>query len=129
MAFTLAALAPAAPAQGLPAAGERLGTVHFPVSCAAARSGEGLFAREIEVLRLGVEGWLAQANRQPDSAAALLRRAAELEASRQGMAPGPQSYAKPTGCRIRLLTSPSHPTLKGESHPERSFAQGDRAAA
>jgi len=66
---------------------------------AAARSGEALFARQIELLRLGVEGWLAQADRRPDSAAALLRRAAELEAG----TPKPAVTPAPTIPALELL--------------------------
>ena len=45
----------------------------------AGRSGEELFARQIRVLRLAVEGWLAHATGGRDTAVALVRRAAELE--------------------------------------------------
>ena len=48
---------------------------------AAANAGETLFARNIQVLALELNGWLAQARRDRDSAIALVRQAAELEES------------------------------------------------
>lgn len=51
------------------------------LEAAAERAGEALFARNIRVLRLGVEGWRARLDGEPDSAVALLREAADLEAS------------------------------------------------
>jgi tetratricopeptide (TPR) repeat protein len=48
---------------------------------AAANTGEMLFARNVQVLALELNGWLAQARRDRDSAIALLRQAAELEES------------------------------------------------
>jgi tetratricopeptide (TPR) repeat protein len=51
------------------------------LEAAAGRSGEPLFARQIAVLRLGVEGWTAHAQGHADSALALLRQAAALEAT------------------------------------------------
>ncbi len=51
------------------------------LQAAAAGSGEDLFARQIAMLRLSVEGWLEQARGNPDSAVARLRQAAELEAA------------------------------------------------
>jgi tetratricopeptide (TPR) repeat protein len=56
-------------------ASDRLGEL----DAAAERSGEALFARQIRVLRLALSGWVEQAAGRPDSAVALLRRAAELE--------------------------------------------------
>lgn len=44
-------------------------------------AGEVLFARHIEILRLELAAWLAQAQQQKDSSLALMRRAVELEAS------------------------------------------------
>jgi tetratricopeptide (TPR) repeat protein len=58
------------------AAGARLAELE----AAAGRTGEVLFARQIGVLRLAVSGRLAHAEGKPDSAVALLRQAAELEA-------------------------------------------------
>ena len=46
---------------------------------ATDRAGEALFARQIRVLRLELEAWLAQVQGQGDSAVALMREAAELE--------------------------------------------------
>lgn len=51
------------------------------LEASAGRSGEDLFARQIGILRLGVAGWLAQSEGKRDSAVALLRQAAALEAA------------------------------------------------
>ena len=61
------------------------------LEAAAGRSGEVLFARQIGVLRLLVEGWVAHAAGRPDSGATLVRRAAELETStpKHAVTPGP----------------------------------------
>jgi tetratricopeptide (TPR) repeat protein len=61
------------------------------LEAAAGRSGEPLFARQIGVLRLAAGGWIAQAAGRPDSGAALLRQAAELETStpKPAVTPGP----------------------------------------
>ncbi len=48
---------------------------------ATRKAGEDLFARNIRVLRLELSSWLAHAERQEDSSVALMREAAELEAS------------------------------------------------
>jgi tetratricopeptide (TPR) repeat protein len=48
---------------------------------ATERSGEAVFARQIGMLELALGGWVAQAAGERDSAMALLRAAAELEAS------------------------------------------------
>ncbi|HEU5040651.1 MAG TPA: tetratricopeptide repeat protein, partial [Gemmatimonadales bacterium] len=58
---------------------------------AADRSGEALFARQIGVLGLAAGGWLAQAEGRPDSAVALLQRAADLETGtpKPAVTPGP----------------------------------------
>lgn len=48
---------------------------------AAERSGEAVFARQIGMLELALGGWVAQVAGDRDSAVALLRAAAELEAS------------------------------------------------
>lgn len=45
------------------------------------KSGEELFSRNIRVLRLELDGWLAGERGQPDTARALLEQAAALEAS------------------------------------------------
>ncbi len=54
-------------------------------------AGEALFARQIRVLRLEVEAWLAHAGGQGDSAVALMQEAAELEVStpKPAVTPGP----------------------------------------
>lgn len=46
-----------------------------------ASSGEPLFARNVRVLRLGVEAWLAHAGQKRDSSVALMREAVALEES------------------------------------------------
>lgn len=68
-------------------AGTRLGEL-----AAAARKGkEDLFARNIEVLRLGLDAWIAQAEGQSESSVGLMRQAAELETStpKHAVTPGP----------------------------------------
>jgi tetratricopeptide (TPR) repeat protein len=47
----------------------------------ATESGESLFGRQIRILRLGVDAWLAHASGQRDSSVALMREAAALEES------------------------------------------------
>lgn len=51
------------------------------IEAAAGTSGEPLFARYIQVLRLGVDAWLAQAAGRRDSSVALMRAAVALEES------------------------------------------------
>jgi tetratricopeptide (TPR) repeat protein len=54
-------------------------------------AGEKLFARNIGVLRLALEAWIARAQDQPEQAVALMRQAAELEAAtpKHAVTPGP----------------------------------------
>ena len=54
-------------------------------------AGEELFARNIRVLRLELDGWLAQRRGQSDSARALLEEAVTIEAStpKHAVTPGP----------------------------------------
>ena len=61
------------------------------LEAASGRSAEPVFTRQIGVLRLGVQGWLAQAAGHPDSGVVLLRRAADLEAGtpKPAVTPGP----------------------------------------
>jgi hypothetical protein len=47
----------------------------------ASVAGETIFARQIQILRWDLEGWMAHASRDDAQAVTLLRRAAELEAS------------------------------------------------
>ncbi len=58
---------------------------------AARRVGEDLFARNIRVLRLELNAWLAHVEGQGESGVALMREAAELEAStpKHAVTPGP----------------------------------------
>ncbi len=58
---------------------------------ATGKSGEALFARQIRVLRLEVEAWLAHANGQGDTSIAAMREAADLEVStpKHAVTPGP----------------------------------------
>ena len=54
-------------------------------------AGEDLFARNIRVLRLDLSGWIAHGEGDKESSVALLREAAELEAStpKHAVTPGP----------------------------------------
>lgn len=58
---------------------------------AADRMGEDLFTRQIRILRLEADGWLAHAAGHPDSSIALLREAVDLESStpKHAVTPGP----------------------------------------
>ncbi|HEX6307712.1 MAG TPA: hypothetical protein VFZ69_05950 [Longimicrobiales bacterium] len=51
------------------------------LEAAAAGAGEELFARNIRILRLEVNAWIAHAEQDTQSSAALMRQAAELEAA------------------------------------------------
>ena len=55
------------------------------------KSGENLFARNIQVLRLELDAWRAHVEEREDSSVALMREAAELEAStpKHAVTPGP----------------------------------------
>ena len=69
------------------AAGERL----VALEATARRAGEDLFARNIRMLQLEVEGWLAHTQRRDEAGLALLREAAELERTtpKHAVTPGP----------------------------------------
>jgi len=69
------------------ASGERLRALET----ATRQAGENLFARNIGVLRLELDAWLAQAAGQTDSSVALLQAAVALEAStpKHAVTPGP----------------------------------------
>ena len=69
------------------AVGELLGELE----AATRKAGEDLFSRNIRVLRLELNAWLAHAEGQEDSSVALMREAAELEAStpKHAVTPGP----------------------------------------
>ncbi len=69
------------------ASGERLEVLEY----AAAKAGENLFALNIKVLRLKLNAWIAHVKGQKDSSIALMREAAELEAStpKHAVTPGP----------------------------------------
>ena len=58
---------------------------------ATRKSGEDLFARSIRVLRLELSAWLAHVEGQRESSVALMKEAAELEAStpKHAVTPGP----------------------------------------
>ncbi len=58
---------------------------------AAGASGEALFARNIRILRLEVDAWLAHLEGKGDTSVVLLRRAAELERAtpKHAVTPGP----------------------------------------
>ena len=69
------------------AAADRLGVLE----ATAESAGEGLFARNIRILRLEVEAWRAHAERDTQSGVALMREAAELEVAtpKHAVTPGP----------------------------------------
>lgn len=69
------------------AAGERLGELE----AASRKAEEDLFARNIRMLRLELNAWLAHVGRQEESSVALMREAAELETStpKHAVTPGP----------------------------------------
>jgi tetratricopeptide (TPR) repeat protein len=69
------------------AAGARLGELE----AATRKAGEDLFARNIRVLRLELSAWFAHVEGQRGSSVALMREAAELEAStpKHAVTPGP----------------------------------------
>lgn len=69
------------------AAGERLGELE----ALTQKAGEDLFARNIRLLRLELSAWVAQVEGQRESSVALMREAAELEAStpKHAVTPGP----------------------------------------
>jgi len=58
---------------------------------ATRKAGEELFARNIQVLRLELSAWIAHVERRRESSVALMREAAELEAStpKHAVTPGP----------------------------------------
>jgi tetratricopeptide (TPR) repeat protein len=68
-------------------AGERL----VVLEAATREAGEDLFARNIRVLRLELNAWLAHVEGQRESSVAMMREAAELEAStpKHAVTPGP----------------------------------------
>jgi tetratricopeptide (TPR) repeat protein len=61
------------------------------LEAATRKGGEDLFARNIRVLHLELRAWLAHLERQRESSVALMREAAELEAStpKHAVTPGP----------------------------------------
>jgi tetratricopeptide (TPR) repeat protein len=69
------------------AAGKRL----EELEAATRKGGEDLFARNIQVLRLELSAWVAHVEGQGESSVALMREAAELEAStpKHAVTPGP----------------------------------------
>jgi hypothetical protein len=69
------------------AAGQRLDELE----AATRGAGEELFARNIQVLRLELNAWVAHVEGQMESSVALMREAAELEAStpKHAVTPGP----------------------------------------
>jgi hypothetical protein len=69
------------------AAAARLETLEV----ATRKSGEDLFARNIQVLRLELQGWIAQASAEPALAVARLTEAAALETAtpKHAVTPGP----------------------------------------
>ena len=61
------------------------------LEAATRKAGEDLFARNIRALRLALSAWLAHVEGQKESSVALMREAAELEAStpKHAVTPGP----------------------------------------
>ena len=61
------------------------------LDASATAAGEALFARNIRVLRLEVEAWIAHAERRTAASLALMREAAELEHAtpKHAVTPGP----------------------------------------
>ena len=72
---------------GASAASERL----QQLEAVTRKTGEDLFARNIEVLRLELDAWRAHVEEREDSSVALMREAAELEAAtpKHAVTPGP----------------------------------------
>lgn len=63
----------------------------YELEAATRKAGEDLFARNIRVLRLELNAWVAHAEGQKESSLALMREAADLEAStpKPAVTPGP----------------------------------------
>ncbi len=116
------------------------------LEAAAEASGEQLFARNIRVLRLAVEGWRAQALGDADRARELLTQAAALEAAtpKHAVTPGPTLPAEEQlGDLLMLQARPAQALAAYEralkAYPERfnsllgaaraAFASGDRERA
>jgi hypothetical protein len=61
------------------------------LEAATQKAGEDLFARNIQVLRLELQGWIAQASGEPASALARIREAVALETAtpKHAVTPGP----------------------------------------
>ncbi|MBI3853615.1 MAG: tetratricopeptide repeat protein [Verrucomicrobia bacterium] len=98
-------------------AGERLQELEN----AARKTGEELFARNIRVLRLDVQAWLAHAEQDRKSSVALMREAAELEAS----TPKPPVTPGPTLPAHELLGD----LLLDQKHPAEALAAYKRSLA
>jgi tetratricopeptide (TPR) repeat protein len=88
------------------AAGERI----EKLEAATRKAGEDLFARNIRVLLLELNAWLAHVEGQEDTGIALMREAAELEAStpKHAVTPGPTLPADEL--LGDLLMERAHPT-------------------
>jgi tetratricopeptide (TPR) repeat protein len=69
---------------------EAAGRLEQP-EASALKAGEDLFARNIQMLRLELNAWIAHVEGRQDSALALMREAADLEAStpKHAVTPGP----------------------------------------
>ncbi|MEK6802170.1 MAG: tetratricopeptide repeat protein [Nitrospirota bacterium] len=61
------------------------------LEAAASNAGEELFARNIRILRLGLDAWLAQVARDAETSVTLMRQAVDLEAAtpKHAVTPGP----------------------------------------
>ena len=89
------------------------------LEAATRKAGEDLFARNIQVLRLELNAWLAHVEGQRESSVVLMREAAELETStpKHAVTPGP--------------TLPAHELLGDllieQKHPEEALAAYKRS--
>jgi tetratricopeptide (TPR) repeat protein len=77
--------------QGKPADAGAVSERLTELEAATRKSGEELFARNIQVLRLELDAWLGHAEGREDSSVALMRAAAELESTtpKHAVTPGP----------------------------------------
>jgi hypothetical protein len=75
---------------------------------ASERLGEDLFARQTEILRLGVAAWLARAGADEEGAIRLMQQAVRLEAStpKHPVTPAPRSAAEMLGDLLLELDRP-----------------------
>lgn len=99
--------------------GRRAGTRLQELEDVAAKIGEELFARNIRLLRLEVQAWLAHAEQDRESSVALMREAAGLEVS----TPKPPVTPAPTLPAHELLGD----LLLDQKRPAEAFAAYKRS--